>query len=148
MNGVWLLVFVGCVLIAWGGWALWAYAPSRWVQVPATVLESEPVITPSNTGQLFVPRVRYAYVVNGRRYECERYAYSRAEDRGGRQEVEALLQAFPVGATVVAWHRVDRPGHASLKPASPYSRSQMRAQVVGGVLVLGLGVLVMALKRA
>ena len=68
MNGVWLLVFVGCVLIAWGGWALWAYAPSRWVQVPATVLESEPVITPSTAGLLETATAMTIHVYGGDEY--------------------------------------------------------------------------------
>ena len=102
----------------------------------------------SRSGQLYMPRVRYEYVVQGNRYESELYAYSSAEDTNGRQEVEVLLKSFAVGSTVGAWSRADRPGRACLKLHSRYSRSQMWAQVVGGLLVFVVGVFLNLLESA
>jgi hypothetical protein len=59
--------------------------------------------------------VKFAYEVDGRRYESDLLRLTViVQDRGSRSTAEQEIAAFPVGATVEAYYGVDHPAQAYL----------------------------------
>jgi hypothetical protein len=138
-----VILVMGTLLMAYGIYSYWYYSPKRWLQIDATVLTSTAQIFPSRLGQLFVPRVSFEYVVENQRFLGREYAFSSAEDAGNLSFVNALLNSYPVGAQITVWYQVNKPKNSCIKLMSSYSRSQMAAITVGGLIVNALGIFCM-----
>jgi hypothetical protein len=142
MNGAWLILAVGVGLLFAGIWARVKYDPKKWRVAKARVRQSYPCLLPSNTGLLYRPCVEYTYEVNGYALQGNTYAYSASEDSNGKEMVAKLLIAYPVGASIDIWYRIDDPSTSCIKLDSAYSRSQMYAIQLGGLLLVLCGLAV------
>jgi hypothetical protein len=144
----WVLIFLmGSLLMAYGSYSLWHYSPSRWRHTVGVVVSATAERLPSNTGLLFVPRVRFEYVVANERFLGGEYAFSSSEDCGGLDFVNKILLSYPVGAEITVWYSMLKPRNSCIKLMSRYSRSQMAAITLGGLIVNALGVFLFVLLR-
>lgn len=79
--------------------ALQVLGARDWPAVTCEILESEVHTSSTSDGTSYSARIRFAYDVDGQRYESDRYKFSKfsSNDRGASQ---AVVDAHPVGATV------------------------------------------------
>jgi hypothetical protein len=139
-----IIFVIGSLLMAYGLHAYWYYSPKRWRQIHARVLSSAAERLPSETGQLFVPKVYFDYVVDGQRYVGHEYAFSSSEDADGLNSVKELLRSYAQGDQITVWYQVNKPKNSCIKLMSSYSRSQMAAIALGGLIVNALGIFLYA----
>lgn len=119
----WLMGGLGVLCILGGiGWQIYAVSDARnWPSVGAHV-EAASIVRVRlgrSGGEGYEPRIDYRYRVNGRSYAGHTIWLdpllghpSRAFEQ--RQDAEAVLRAYPVGATVPVFHDPDNPERAIL----------------------------------
>jgi hypothetical protein len=84
--------------------------------------------------------VQYSYQVNKKTYLGNSYAFSLSEDRGDIEAVTLILKThYDEGSNICIWHQINAPSISCIKLKSSYSRSEMSALIVAGILVLSLG---------
>lgn len=145
------LIVIGVVVSAAGGLIFWnSLAQTRWSPVDATVLDSEIGLSSmrfpgtNQASSQWTLKVRYAYEVDGRRYESDSVSsvpFSSSASDGAEPSaiLRDLVAAFPTGATVTAWVNPDDPERAVLFPAE----NAYWVVLAAGAAVLALGVLVL-----
>lgn len=143
----WLFpIAIGFALVFYGVAAIGkTSAARRWPLVPAQIIEAkiaEKFLPARYRYSVFVPSVRFVYVVAGERYTSGRITLATADHQSCRRaEVATLLEAYPVGASVIA--RVDpkKPTCAVLlERASPARRQHYLAVALGGLVLIGVSV--------
>jgi hypothetical protein len=98
-------------------------AELRFRAVPAVVLSSRVHAERSLDDRdrerfLYRPVVRFAYEVDGRRYESDRYAFDETSSSDDAYATR-VAQKYPPGRTVTAWIDPDRPEVAILERSAP-----------------------------
>jgi hypothetical protein len=94
-----------------------ALASRNWPAAPGTVLSGTVQALSERhsdgTSTYFVPRLRYAYEVDGRRYEGERIRFGqiRESERGARK----VLEQYPAGSPVEVRYDPANPAEATLE---------------------------------
>ncbi|MFP4313684.1 MAG: DUF3592 domain-containing protein [Alphaproteobacteria bacterium] len=93
-------------------------AYERFVPVQAKVLESDIKSSTRNNRTSYRPAIRYRYVVDGQGYKRRSYTYFEGSSRN-KSEIEEIVAAFPVGASVTAYIDPDNPKRAILDNSKP-----------------------------
>lgn len=145
--GILVIFLAGFVVLACGLYARWKYAPEKWQQSHAVVTHSEAMPRLAKT-PTYAPYIRYRYQVNGATYDGDTYAFSSAEDLGNLANTNKLLLPYAKGSTIHIWHQILNPSVSCIKLNSSYSRSQMSALIVGGILVISMGIAVLIMSQA
>lgn len=145
--GILVIFSAGVAVLACGMYARWKYAPEKWQQTHAEVIHSEAMPRLAET-PTYAPYIRYRYQVNGDTYDGDTYAYSSAEDLGNLEHTNKLLLPYARGSTIHIWHQILKPSVSCIKLNSSYSRSQMSALIVGGILVISMGFAVLIMSLA
>ncbi len=84
-----------------------------WPTANATILGSSISSQQIGEGEMYEPKVRYAYEVAGQRYESERIRFGRFwESQNGAR---AILERFPVGSSVPVYYDPADPAIATLE---------------------------------
>jgi hypothetical protein len=68
----------------------------------------------SEGGSSYSAKIRYAYDVGGRRYECDRYRYGMMGS--GRRGAQAVAASYPAGRGIVVHYNPANPADAVLRP--------------------------------
>lgn len=146
----WLLpLFLGAVLIAYGGGALYRARQARtWPIVTGRIVRSrvEEIFVPMKNGGHYehYPAPEFEYCTPGGRMTSNRYSIAPKDFRDiDPEEAERLLQPFPEGAEVNVRVCPTDPSLAILSTElSRTRRSQYLAAIVGGMLILGVAIMV------
>ncbi|SFI04377.1 DUF3592 domain-containing protein [Planctomicrobium piriforme] len=115
---------------------------SRWPETTGKVLASRVAASkkkPGDAGYNFgdsevsnEPFVEYEYLVEGRKQRCQRVTIA---EFTGPEELEAILERYPVGKTVSVFYDPKNPSRALLERELP------DGLVVGGIVVIGFFIL-------
>ena len=129
----------GLVMLGYGVFCIYnGYKSRTWPQALGTInasyaerqlrRESET----HNSRIKYVARIRYAYTVNGRKYNNDEVGFGKSEYTSRRKsKIEKYLEQFPVGKSVRVFYNPENPGQAVLSQG-----------VTGGaLLVLAGGIL-------
>jgi hypothetical protein len=149
--GLLLLIF-GIVRISNGMQTRWeGKAANAWPTTVGYVTDawiSERSVTTGRTSRPdYSPRLRYEYVVNGRRYEGDRIRAGQ-EGFSARWRATAILTRYQIGTEVTVYYDPDDPGRAVLEPGWNWMDSYGRL-LIGtcfsaiGLLALGVAYPVM-----
>ncbi|MBL9147317.1 MAG: DUF3592 domain-containing protein [Phycisphaerae bacterium] len=133
-----LILGGGAILVGFSH-ALWRGAQSRsWLRVPAVLVEcsmSQSILSDSDR---WTPRIRYAYEVDGVKYESRRLVVSPGIDFGTAADAEAW-GGFREGDVCTAYVDPRRPSYAVLEPGPQLSH--LVAAMLGAATVT-VGILV------
>ena len=109
--------------LGWYAWRQWsaARASRAWPTAAGTVIETELTSRTETyrqqdrieTHTVYAPRVRYAYEVEGRRYEGERIRFGTY--RESETAARAILDRYPAGASVEVHYDPANPAAATLE---------------------------------
>jgi len=111
LSGLVVVPFMALPLVQWRRTSVVAWT---WVPVPAVVLSRELEVWDGEEGRTYVPRIRYAYEVGGRRHESRQFDVMGREGSRMRGESQAFLDRFQVGQKVTAYHDPEDPARAVL----------------------------------
>jgi hypothetical protein len=116
-GAVWILGWSAVTLTFDIIWVTSVVAQVRAQSYPTAagiILSSQVRESNDSEGSSYSAKIHYAYDVDGRRYECDRYRYGMMWS--GRRRAEAVVASCPVGRTVSVRYNPADPSDAVLRP--------------------------------
>ena len=143
------MVALALIVIA-GAWIYYRLALGRsetaalWPSVTGTITASRYQESPVGTADgdehvHYFANVAYRYVVDDKPYNCERIAFHGIDPHTRLLAVQAIVDRYPVGATVPVHYNPDAPGEAVLEVRNPGLATPVLVTVFG-LLMLVAGV--------
>ena len=141
------LIGLALVLIA-GAWlfhrlvAARADVAAHWPTVAGTVTASRYQETPETTTDgdtrvRYFANVAYRYAVGDRTFTSERIAFHGIDTHARLIDVQAIVDRYPVGATVTVHYNPDAPGEAVLEVRRPGLATPLLVTVFGLLMLVG-----------
>ena len=146
------VALVGGIGALWSGLAhrkarAFVEAAKHWREAPGRVISAQIEERDGGTGSsryvYYVPRIRYAYVVNGREWEGGRLRFGMPSARSPRG-AEAMLAPYPAGAEIKVHYDPDKPEDSVLEPGKMGSNLLVAAIVSAFVFLAGAAIVVLA----
>jgi hypothetical protein len=97
----------------------------------------------NNQNPQFMARVKFAYEVQGRRYDSERIAWGGRASNATATEAQTVVDRYPTGSPVPVHYNPQKPKEAVLEPAETGGLSMLTWTWVGlaviGVIFIAVG---------
>jgi hypothetical protein len=97
----------------------------------------------------YYPHVEYAYEVNGQNYISKQISFGGVLGYNDRTKVQAKLEHYPVGSTVLAFYNPEKPAEAVVEQTSGGAKWAMVVGIIILVIAscIAIGLLVGAIRN-
>lgn len=126
-------------------------AAQRWLSAPGRIISSDVALRGSGVSSsryaYFVPVIRYGYTIAGREREGAMLRFGSPSSRT-RAGAMAMIAPYPVGADIQVRYDPDNPDQSVLEPGNVGSNLLVTAIACAALLVVGIAIVVMAIRGA